>query len=85
LNSGVKDRRARRTVACRCFFFIEHSRAFSRYPGCPPAGGKLTHGKRASAILRRSRVPAYWAPLLAIIAPTALGSRVLGTVIKEMS
>jgi len=24
------------------FFFIEHSRALSRYPGCPPGGGKVT-------------------------------------------
>ncbi|MFO0693651.1 MAG: hypothetical protein U0230_08865 [Polyangiales bacterium] len=24
------------------FFFIEHSRALSRYPGCPPGGGKVS-------------------------------------------
>ena len=42
LNSGVNARRARPPGACCCFFFIEHSHALSRYPGCPPAGGKLT-------------------------------------------
>src|SRR5690606_34817100 len=38
LNSGENDRRSRRP--CCCFFccFMEHSRAFSRYSRCPPAG-----------------------------------------------
>jgi hypothetical protein len=41
LNSGENDRRSRRP--CFRFFccFMDHSRAFSRYPGCPPAGVKL--------------------------------------------